>query len=193
MADVKLKTRLKQKADTDANWAKATTFVPLKGEYVYYLTSHKIKVGDGSTTLPNLPFIAASSADNATNASNANYATNLGVSGNSYSKSSLDNALNNKISYGATIKDGILETHPENGGEIIAYYTNDLTGLTYKGGSCRVTDVTDNNKILLDMTPYGDPGAGKNRFDGSPSYAYFTRKDKTDTRVILVKAQNSFS
>ena len=57
MAEKKLKTRIQQKADTSANWGKATAFVPLKGEYIYYSDLHKAKVGDGTTTVGNLPFL----------------------------------------------------------------------------------------------------------------------------------------
>ena len=58
MSDKILKTRIKQKIDTKANWDKATNFVPLKGEYIYYSDLHKVKVGDGVTKVSALPFLA---------------------------------------------------------------------------------------------------------------------------------------
>lgn len=58
MAEKKLKTRIQQKADTSANWGKATAFVPLKGEYIYYSDLHRVKVGDGVTKVGELPFLA---------------------------------------------------------------------------------------------------------------------------------------
>ena len=60
MSDKILKTRIKQKTDTKANWDKATNFVPLKGEYIYYSDLHKVKVGDGVTKVSELPFLADS-------------------------------------------------------------------------------------------------------------------------------------
>ena len=60
MGDKILNTRIKQKIDTKANWDKATNFVPLKGEYIYYSDLHKVKVGDGVTKVGSLPFLADS-------------------------------------------------------------------------------------------------------------------------------------
>ena len=58
MAEKKIQARIRQKVDTKANWDKATNFVPLKGEYVYYSDLHKVKVGDGVTKVSALPFLA---------------------------------------------------------------------------------------------------------------------------------------
>lgn len=56
MANKILKTRVQNKHDTSANWAKATTFVPLAGEVIVYDDLNKFKIGDGTTTVVNLPF-----------------------------------------------------------------------------------------------------------------------------------------
>lgn len=58
-----LKSRLKQKHDTEANWNKATNFVPLAGEIIVYDadSTHRfsrIKVGNGSTKVTELPFLS---------------------------------------------------------------------------------------------------------------------------------------
>lgn len=58
-----LKSRLKQKHDTEANWNKATNFVPLVGEIIVYDTDSihrftRMKVGDGSTKVTELPFLS---------------------------------------------------------------------------------------------------------------------------------------
>ena len=58
MAEKKIQARIRQKVDTKANWDKATNFVPLKGEYIYYSDLHKVKVGDGVTKVGALPFLA---------------------------------------------------------------------------------------------------------------------------------------
>lgn len=60
MAEKKIQARIRQKVDTKANWDKATNFVPLKGEYIYYGDLHKVKVGDGVTKVGSLPFLADS-------------------------------------------------------------------------------------------------------------------------------------
>ena len=57
------KTRIQHKIDTPENWAKATNFIPLNGEIIVYSypaedgLQSKIKIGDGSSYLANLPFI----------------------------------------------------------------------------------------------------------------------------------------
>lgn len=55
-------SRMQQKIDTAANWAKATNFVPKKGEIIVYSDGGgvgvpKIKVGDGTTKVGSLKFL----------------------------------------------------------------------------------------------------------------------------------------
>lgn len=65
-----IKTRIRLKSDTEANWNKAgprdgsAGFVPLAGELIVYSADathpfSRLKVGDGSTNVVNLPFIDA--------------------------------------------------------------------------------------------------------------------------------------
>ena len=72
MSEKKLTTRIQQKTDTEANWDKATNFVPLKGEYIYYSDLHKVKVGDGVTKVGSLPFLADSDTHQSIKALNTN-------------------------------------------------------------------------------------------------------------------------
>ena len=60
MATKNINTRIKHKTDTSANWAKAVNFVPLKGEIIIYSDLRKIKVGDGTTKVNSLQFLADS-------------------------------------------------------------------------------------------------------------------------------------
>lgn len=58
---VRVKTRVQNKYDTKENFDKAS-FVPLKGEIVFYdtdgtLPNRKMKVGDGQTPIGDLPFV----------------------------------------------------------------------------------------------------------------------------------------
>ena len=61
MANEKLiNSRVQLKIDSDDNWAKATTFIPKDGEPIIYRTDNeivRIKIGDGSTMVNDLPFI----------------------------------------------------------------------------------------------------------------------------------------
>ena len=62
----KITSRIQQKHDVAANWAKATNFLPKKGEIIIYDAEYnasgeetqpvRCKIGDGSKTVNNLPF-----------------------------------------------------------------------------------------------------------------------------------------
>ena len=67
MAEKNLTTRIKHKIDTSANWAKAVNFIPLKGEIIIYSDLRKIKVGDGTTKVNSLQFLADFSKNEADN------------------------------------------------------------------------------------------------------------------------------
>ena len=61
MANKTMKTRIVNKHDVEANWAKAVNFIPKAGEVIIYDVdaSHpipRIKVGDGETVVSSLPF-----------------------------------------------------------------------------------------------------------------------------------------
>ena len=62
MAEKRFNGRLVNKHDTAANWAKATTFVPMAGELIVYDVDQthnyeRLKVGDGQTLVNSLPFV----------------------------------------------------------------------------------------------------------------------------------------
>lgn len=65
MSEKKLNARIVHKHDVEANWLKATSFIPKQGEIVVYdidvnYTYERFKIGDGKTVVSSLPF-----ADNA--------------------------------------------------------------------------------------------------------------------------------
>lgn len=57
LADKNLKARIVNKNGTSAEWEKATSFVPKKGELILYTDLNKIKIGDGVTKVNDLPFL----------------------------------------------------------------------------------------------------------------------------------------
>lgn len=57
-----IKTRLQVLNDTAEALAAKANAVPLKGEIVYDQTNHKMKIGDGTTTLENLKFVGGDEA-----------------------------------------------------------------------------------------------------------------------------------
>lgn len=64
MAGQTVKTRIQLKNDTEANWKKAVHFCPFIGEPIIYSADEahpffRIKIGDGVSTVNELPFIDA--------------------------------------------------------------------------------------------------------------------------------------
>lgn len=62
MAEKKIKTRIQQKHDIEANWKLAKNFIPMAGELIIYdvdanYTYERFKIGDGETLVNDLPFI----------------------------------------------------------------------------------------------------------------------------------------
>ena len=62
MAEKTLRTRIQMKTDTEANWLRATNFIPKNGEIIVYAADDncsypRIKVGDDSKKVNELPFI----------------------------------------------------------------------------------------------------------------------------------------
>lgn len=57
----KITSRVIHKHDVEANWVKATTFIPKQGELIVYdidenYIFERFKIGDGKTLVSNLPF-----------------------------------------------------------------------------------------------------------------------------------------
>lgn len=68
MSEKTIKSRVINKHDTAANWAKATTFIPMKGEIIVYdidstYNYERIKIGDGVTNVNSLPFVDDTKVD----------------------------------------------------------------------------------------------------------------------------------
>lgn len=64
MSEKILKARLLMKNDTATNWAKATNFIPKKGEIIVYNVDsnynyERMKIGDGITKVEELPFVSS--------------------------------------------------------------------------------------------------------------------------------------
>lgn len=68
MAEKNIKSRIVHKHDIESNWSKATNFIPKQGEIIIYdidsnYSYERIKVGDGTTNVNNLPFADANKVD----------------------------------------------------------------------------------------------------------------------------------
>ena len=75
------------------------------------------------------------------------------------------------------LQHGIIDTHPENNGTILGYYTNDWAYLLKRGYSCAARNVTQNTTIEPDEC----------WFDTSPSYGYLSLTSTSDVVEIIIK------
>lgn len=97
LADKNLKARIVNKNGTSAEWEKATSFVPKKGELILYTDLNKIKIGDGITKVNDLPFLTVpNKTSDLTN--DSGYITNTSV----------DTKLNDKVSKAGDTMSGML-------------------------------------------------------------------------------------
>lgn len=63
MPSKEFQTRIQSKTSTQAEWEANSTFVPLRGEICVFLMTDgttNMKIGDGTTTIANLPFVVTS-------------------------------------------------------------------------------------------------------------------------------------
>lgn len=65
---IEIKTRIKNKHATEVEWNSYVDFIPLEGEFIIYDIDNthdytRIKIGDGKTTVVNLPFHVATKDD----------------------------------------------------------------------------------------------------------------------------------
>lgn len=121
MANPTLNTRIKIKNDISTNWAKATGFIPLKGEIIYYNDIHKFKVGDGSTAVTALSFIDSNIYSNPTlTASNGCFTWTI-------STGFKPNAVNIFTNTGEQV---LCDVNLTSAGATIKMYRTDVTNLT---------------------------------------------------------------
>lgn len=80
MQEKQMPSRFQQKRDIEANWIKATNFIPKAGEVIvysaekesdelptgrdYYIKEARLKIGDGVTNVTNLKFILSDTLGN---------------------------------------------------------------------------------------------------------------------------------
>mgnify|MGYP006921152647 CR=1 FL=1 len=84
MATKTFKSRIQNKHDTEANWRVAANFKPLAGELIIYdednaHSTPRFKVGDGSTSVSDLPFVNGTMKFDADGFSYEDYGGNIGT------------------------------------------------------------------------------------------------------------------
>lgn len=93
MGEVKVQARIISTNDTQANWNQKPDFVPRRGQVIVYQpddthTAARVKIGDGTSFLIDLPFIAGG-----TDTQMADHIANTGIHVNATEK----NTWNSKV------------------------------------------------------------------------------------------------
>lgn len=136
-----IQTRIQHKHDIEANWLKATNFIPKAGELIIYdvdatHTEPRLKIGNGTTTVNNLPFAGDNSKATDTKVTQNAAITTAGeypvILGNTTSIAEITDAVN---------KTSTLKYNPS---------TKVLTAPTFRGG----LTTNSNNIILTESTNY---------------------------------------
>ena len=195
MSEKKLTTRIQQKTDTKANWDKATNFVPLKGEYIYYSDLHKVKVGDGVTKVGSLPFLADSDTHQSIKALNTNNTSAQTVSSSEaiagsgtinlhkVAKTGSYNDLNNKPALATVATSGSYNdlSHKPDLGAYLPKAGGTLTGVV-KGG---IIDVHPENDGTI-LSYYTNDLAFLTQRGGS-----YTMTNTTTNKVLASSSNNN--
>ena len=136
-----IQTRIQHKHDIEANWLKATNFIPKAGELIIYdvdatHTEPRLKIGNGTTIVNNLPFAGDNSNATDTKVTQNAAITTAGeypvILGNTTSIAEITDAVN---------KTSTLKYNPS---------TKVLTAPTFRGG----LTTNSNNIILTESTNY---------------------------------------
>ena len=120
MAEKNINARVQHKHDVEANWLKASSFVPKQGEIVVYdvdstHTYERIKIGDGTTVVGSLPFvndeIRQALTSGATKVSKAETADKATTADSATSAQTAQTAVSAQTANSATVADTALEAN----------------------------------------------------------------------------------
>lgn len=165
----KINSRIQQKHDVAANWAKATNFIPQKGEIIIYDAEYntsgvqtqavRFKIGDGSRTINNLPFALIdydnriTSLESTVNGLGTAAQKDVGFFATAAQGTKADNAVPNtrKVNNKALSTDIRLE--PSDVGVTESAFpglkkTGTITGITMNGASKGTSGVVDLGTVL---------------------------------------------
>ena len=120
MAEKTLNTRIVQKHDIQENWDKALNFIPKTGEIIVYdaddnYSYARMKIGDGVTTVGNLPFTVGQPDWNENDPNSPNYIANrTHYEGPGYDTLIEEQTLENFAISSSGIRIAILNNYPTN-------------------------------------------------------------------------------
>ena len=164
MATKSLKTRIQNKHDTEANWAKATTFKPLAGELIIYdkdsnNAKPRFKVGDGITTVTSLPFVAIdydnriTSLESTVNGLGTAAQKDVGFFATAAQGTKADNAVPNTRKVNNKVLSTDIKLEPSDVGVTESAFpglkkTGTITGIKMNGASKGTSGVVDLGTVL---------------------------------------------
>ena len=164
MATKSLKTRIQNKHDTEANWAKATTFKPLAGELIIYdkdsnNAKPRLKIGDGITTVTSLPFVAIdydgriTSLESTVNGLGTAAQKDVGFFATAAQGTKADNAVPNTRKVNNKVLSTDIKLEPSDVGVTESAFpglkkTGTITGIKMNGASKGTSGVVDLGTVL---------------------------------------------
>lgn len=175
-----ISARMQMKTDTALNWSKAINFIPKKGEIIIYeadsdYSYERMKIGDGSTKVNDLPFVIGAKDWNQNDPTASDYIKNrpggfpgtfetifdgditLNADGDSYycvidpAEFVLESGCKYEVTYDATTY--VAECYYESGNDYDSYFLEDEVNLTIvsytamKDGSSNVNEISNKNDI----------------------------------------------
>ena len=209
MATKNLKTRIQNKHDTEANWAKATTFKPLAGELIIYDKDSNnakpwFKIGDGITTVTNLPFLAIdydsriTSLESTVNGLGTAAQKDVGFFATAAQGTKADNAVpkTRKVNNKALSADIRLE--PSDVGVTESAFpglkkTGTITGIKMNGASKGTSGVVDLGTVLTNASAFATSAQGTKADNAMPkSGGTFTGNISVPQTITFTDNTNPF-
>ena len=184
MATKSLKTRIQNKHDTEANWAKATTFKPLAGELIIYdkdsnNAKPRFKIGDGITTVTSLPFVAIdydsriTSLENTVNGLGTAAQKDVGFFATAAQGTKADNAVPNTRKVNNKVLSTDIKLEPSDVGVTESEFpglkkTGTITGIKMNGASKGTSGVVDLGTVLTDASKFATSAQGTKADNAMP-------------------------
>lgn len=210
----KINSRIQQKHDVAANWAKATNFIPQKGEIIIYDAEYnasgsetqavRFKIGDGTRTINNLPFALIdydnriTSLENTVDGLGTAAQKDVGFFATAAQGTKADNAVPNtrKVNNKSLSTDIRLE--PSDVGVTESAFpglkkTGTITGIKMNGASKGTSGVVDLGTVLTNASAFATAAQGTKADNAMPkSGGTFTGNISVPKTITFTDNTNPF-
>lgn len=185
----KINSRIQQKHDVAANWAKATNFIPQKGEIIIYDAEYntsgvqtqavRFKIGDGSRTINNLPFALIdydnriTSLESTVNGLGTAAQKDVGFFATAAQGTKADNAVPNTRKVNNKTLSTDIKLEPSDVGVTESAFpglkkTGTITGIKMNGASKGTSGVVDLGTVLTNASAFATSAQGTKADNAMP-------------------------